>query len=79
MGELAPLNLAYLHVHHLGDDELLRSFRDAWPTAMLVVRYGRDREQIADDIDAGLADIAPLGRSRWRTLTSWSGCAPAPR
>lgn len=62
VGELAPLNLAYLHVHHLGDDELLRSFRDAWPTAVVVVRHGRDRDQIADDIDAGLADIAPPGR-----------------
>ncbi len=62
VGELATLNLAYLHVHHVGDDELLRSFRDAWPTAVLVVRYGRHREQIAGDIDAGLADIAPLGR-----------------
>lgn len=62
VGELAPLNLAYLHVHHVGDDELLRSFRDVWLTAILVVRYGRTREQIADDIEAGLADIAPLGR-----------------
>lgn len=62
VGELASLNLAYLHLHHVGDDELLRSFRDVWPTAVLVVRYGRTREQIADDIDAGLADIAPLGR-----------------
>lgn len=62
VGELAALNLAYLHVHHLGDDELLRSFREVWPTALLVVRYGRDREQIAADIDAGLADVAPLGR-----------------
>ncbi|MGW7049742.1 oxidoreductase [Streptomyces avermitilis] len=62
VGELAPLNLAYLHVRHVGDDELLRSFREVWPTALLVVRYGRTREQIADDIDAGLADIAPLGR-----------------
>ncbi|GHA69664.1 alkene reductase [Streptomyces tauricus] len=62
VGELALLNLAYLHVHHVGDDELLCSFREAWPTALLVVRYGRTREQIADDIDAGLADIAPLGR-----------------
>lgn len=62
VGRLAPLDLAYLHVHHLGDDELLQSFRDAWPTAVLVVRYGRTREQIANDIDAGLADIAPLGR-----------------
>ncbi|ROZ50317.1 alkene reductase [Rhodococcus sp. WS3] len=62
VGELATLNLAYLHVHHVGDDELLRSFRDVWPTAVLVVRYGRTREQIADDIDADLADIAPLGK-----------------
>ncbi len=59
---LAPLGLAYLHVHHVGDDELLRSLRDAWPTAVLVVRYGRTRNRIADDIDAGLADVAPLGR-----------------
>lgn len=62
IGALAPLELAYLHVHHVGDDELLRSLRDAWPTAVLVVRYGRSQEQIADDIDADLADIAPLGR-----------------
>lgn len=62
VGELATLNLAYLHLHHLGDDELLRSLRDVWPTAVLVVRYGRNREQIAGDIEAGLADIAPLGR-----------------
>ncbi|MET7353914.1 alkene reductase [Streptomyces mirabilis] len=62
VGELAPLNLAYLHVHHVGDDELLRSFREVWPTALVVVRLGRTREQIADDIDAGLADIVPLGR-----------------
>ena len=27
-----------------------------------MVRYGRNREQIAGDIDAGFADIAPLGR-----------------
>ncbi|MEE2057071.1 alkene reductase [Rhodococcus artemisiae] len=62
VGELAALNLAYLHIHHVGDDDLLRSLRDLWPTAILVVRYGRTREQIADDIDAGLADIAPLGQ-----------------
>lgn len=62
VGELSTLNLAYLHLHHVGDDELLRSLRDVWPTAVLVVRYGRTREQIADDIDADLADIAPLGR-----------------
>ena len=62
VGELATQNLAYLHLHHAGDDELLRSLRDIWPTALLVVRYGRNREQIADDVAAGLADVAPLGR-----------------
>jgi N-ethylmaleimide reductase len=62
VGELAPLNLAYLHVHHLGDDQLLRSLREMWPTALLLVRYGRDRDAIAADIDSGLADMAPLGR-----------------
>jgi N-ethylmaleimide reductase len=62
VGELATLNLAYLHLHHVGDDELLRSLGDIWPTAVLVVRYGRNREQIADDVAAGLADVAPLGR-----------------
>ena len=46
----------------MGDEELLRSLRNLWPTAVLVVRYGRNREQIAADIDVGLADIAPLGR-----------------
>lgn len=62
VGELASLNLAYLHLHHVGDDELLRSLRDIWPTAVLVVRYGRNRDQIADDVASGLADVAPLGR-----------------
>lgn len=62
VGELAALNLVYLHLHHVGDDDLLRSLRRIWPGAVLVVRYGRTREQIADDIDAGLADIAPLGQ-----------------
>lgn len=59
---LAALNLAYLHVNHLGDDELLRSLRKLWPTAMLVSRNGRSREHLGDDIDAGLADIVPIGR-----------------
>ncbi|MEU3497576.1 alkene reductase [Kitasatospora cineracea] len=62
VGQLAPLNLAYLHVHHLGDDELLHSLREAWPTALLVLRYGRAREELAEYVDAGLADIAPVGR-----------------
>ncbi|OZD18233.1 alkene reductase [Rhodococcus sp. 06-156-3C] len=60
--ELAALQLAYLHVHHVGDDNLLRSLREIWPTALLVLKFGRSREQIADYIESGLADVAPLGR-----------------
>ncbi|KXK61683.1 1,2-oxophytodienoate reductase [Micromonospora rosaria] len=62
VGELAKLNLVYLHVHHLGDDELLAALREVWPTAVLVVRYGRERDGIDADIVTGLADLAPLGR-----------------
>lgn len=62
VAELVKLGLAYLHVHHGGDDELLRTLRALWPTALLVVRLGRTREQLGDDIEAGLADILPLGR-----------------
>lgn len=59
---LADLDLAYLHVHHRGDDVLLRAIRELWPSALLVARKGRTRDRIADDIEAGLADIVPLGR-----------------
>ncbi|MBT2597101.1 alkene reductase [Arthrobacter sp. ISL-72] len=60
--ELAKLNLAFLDVFHVGDDELLREFRAAWPTALLVVRVGRSREELAHDVENGLADVVPLGR-----------------
>jgi N-ethylmaleimide reductase len=59
--ELAALHLAYLHVVQAGDETLLRAFRDAWPTALLVNRAGRPREDVAVDVEAGLADLASLG------------------
>lgn len=59
--ELGKLNLAYLHVMHLGNDELLREIRAAWPTALLVNRQGRPLQDIAVDVDAGIADVAPVG------------------
>lgn len=62
VGELAKLDLVYLHLHHGGDDVLLEEIRKAWPNTLLVLRYGRTREQIAGEINAGLADIAPLGQ-----------------
>ncbi|MCC3280454.1 MULTISPECIES: alkene reductase [unclassified Arthrobacter] len=59
--ELAPLNLAYVHLMHSGDEELLRDIRRIWPNALLVLRPGRARADLAKDVEAGLADIAPIG------------------
>ncbi|PYI68513.1 alkene reductase [Arthrobacter livingstonensis] len=59
--ELATLDLAYVHLFHFGDDELLRDLRAAWPNALLVLRAGRSREDLGADVAAGLADMEPIG------------------
>ncbi|MEE1758253.1 MULTISPECIES: alkene reductase [unclassified Streptomyces] len=61
VGELAELGLAYVHLMHIGDEELLRDIRAAWPTALLVNRPGRPREAVTADIEAGLADVVTVG------------------
>ena len=58
---LAPLGLAYLHVAHAGDEDLLRSLRAAWPTALLLNRAGADLPTRIADLDAGLADVITVG------------------
>lgn len=62
VGELARIDLAYLHVFHLGDEALLRDIRAAWPNALLVLRAGRTVEDLDRDVRAGTADIVPIGR-----------------
>jgi len=59
--QLAELDLAYLHVLHLGDEELLSSLRRLWPSTLIVNRAGRPPEQIGADVASGLADIASVG------------------
>ncbi|WP_342424007.1 alkene reductase [Paenibacillus sp. FSL E2-0178] len=59
--ELAKLNLAYLHIMHLGNDELLQDIRSLWTNPLLVNRAGRGLENISVDIESGLADLAPVG------------------
>ncbi|WP_198961552.1 hypothetical protein [Pseudonocardia sp. MH-G8] len=61
VGELAPLNLAYLHVMHGGDDELLRELRQAWPSALLLNRAGAGLDTRVSDLDTGLADVITVG------------------
>ncbi|MFF9808058.1 alkene reductase [Streptomyces coeruleorubidus] len=58
---LAPLDLAYLHIGHGGDDELLHTLRQLWPNALVLNRAGTDIATRAKDIEAGLADIVTVG------------------
>lgn len=62
VGELAALGLAYLHLRHQGDEDLLHDLRRAWPNALLLNRPGRHHDSLGDDVDTGLADIVPVGR-----------------
>ncbi|WP_329280875.1 alkene reductase [Streptomyces sp. NBC_01451] len=58
---LAPLDLAYLHIAHGGDDELLHTLRKLWPTTLVLNRAGTDIATRAKDIEDGLADVVTVG------------------
>lgn len=58
---LAPLELAYLHVAHGGDEGLLAAIRRDWPGALLVNRGGASLDERAQDIERGLADVVTVG------------------
>jgi len=58
---LSPLNLAYLHVLHGGDDQLLRNIRSAWPGTLLLNRGGAELAARIRDLDHGLADVITVG------------------
>ena len=61
VAQLAPLGLAYLHLLHGGDDDMLRTLRAAWPTTLVVNRGGADIDARADDVASGLADVVTVG------------------
>ncbi|MCX4704116.1 alkene reductase [Streptomyces sp. NBC_01373] len=58
---LAPLNLAYLHVLHGGDDEPLHALRKLWPTTLVLNRAGTDIATRAQDVQDGIADVITVG------------------
>lgn len=60
--ELAKLHLAYLHLIQRGDEALLRDLRRAWPGALLVNRADRPLAELARDVEAGIADVAVVGK-----------------
>jgi N-ethylmaleimide reductase len=59
---LAPLKLAYVHLMYGGDDALLTDIRRLWPTTLMVLRLGRTRETLAQDVISGQADMTSIGR-----------------
>ena len=58
---LAPLGLAYLHVVHAGDDELLADLRGRWPGALVLNRAGAELAARIADIETGTADVVTVG------------------
>lgn len=55
------MDLAYLHVMHLGNEKLLQDIRSIWTKPLLINRAGRALENLSVDIDSGLADLVPVG------------------
>ena len=61
VGELNKLGLAYVHIVHYGDDDILHDFRRIWDQAIILNRPGRPREDIGKDVASGLADLESYG------------------
>lgn len=62
VSELDKLGLAYIHIHHYGNDALLADLRARWSQKLLVTRADRPLEDIAKDVESGIADIVPVAR-----------------
>jgi N-ethylmaleimide reductase len=60
--ELNRLNLAYLHILHAGNEGMLRDIRAAWTHPLLVNRPGASRDALGNDVEAGLAEVVPVGQ-----------------
>ena len=62
VAELNKLNLAYLHILHTGDENLVQDLRKAWKQALLVNRPSTTPENLDKDVKSGLADLVPVGK-----------------
>ncbi|WP_168879836.1 alkene reductase [Rhizobium sp. P28RR-XV] len=60
--ELDKLNLAYLHLLHVGNEQLLADIRRRWRNVLIVNRPGRSRDLVGSDIQAGTADMEAYGQ-----------------
>ena len=62
VAELDKLGLAYLHVVHTGDEQLIGDVRALWKQSLIVNRPGRPRDQIGADVASRLADLEAYGQ-----------------
>lgn len=62
VAELDKLSLAYIHVIHNGDEQLMANLRARWKQALILNRPGRPRDQIGADVASGLADLEAYGQ-----------------
>jgi N-ethylmaleimide reductase len=62
VAELDKLGLAYLHIAHSGDEQLLGDIRALWKQSLILNRPGRPRDWIGADVASGLADLEAYGQ-----------------
>ncbi len=62
VSELNKLELAYVHLMHLGDDALLADIRALWDQALILNRPGRALQDVGSDVRSGLADLESYGQ-----------------
>jgi N-ethylmaleimide reductase len=62
VAELNKLGLAYVHILHTGDEQLVGDIRARWKQSLILNRPGRSRDQIGSDVASGLADLEAYGQ-----------------
>jgi N-ethylmaleimide reductase len=62
VAELDKFGLAYLHVLHAGNEQLVGDIRALWKQPLIVNRPGRSRDRIGADVASGLADLEAYGQ-----------------
>lgn len=62
VSELDKLGLAYLHVIHPADEQLMADIRRLWRQPLILNRPGRSRDLIGSDVISGLADLEAYGQ-----------------
>jgi N-ethylmaleimide reductase len=62
VAELDKLGLAYLHILHAGDEELVGDIRALWKQPLIVNWPGLPRDRIGADVASGLAELEAYGQ-----------------